>query len=258
MKKKIFKPKEFHERLCSDFNVHISEHKTLQSAVNDFVNVIEKQLWTYPTKREKIEFLSNRKSKLEMTQLFSDLKWGETSKSAGFNKYIKKYLEIEISKYHDSLMLDNISPLTKSQNNKTISLKSESFVLVKQTPSIIKELTKIMNALSGKYIHESTKLTNFRNVFSGAEIACPIIWIGDNADLYYMITILFPCFKTDNSSKWITTCNCFLDSNGERFDPLKLRQTKEKQISVKSKKDLNSICDSLREKILNKVSDAPI
>jgi hypothetical protein len=86
-----------------------------------------------------------------------------------------------------------------------------------------------------KLIADDTTTINFKKVFSGKEIAQPIIWTGNPSELYYFIHLIYTEYKLVDDLKqkqWKVTCLCFIQPNGIKFESSKLRPLKKPQLSA--------------------------
>jgi len=86
-----------------------------------------------------------------------------------------------------------------------------------------------------KLIADDTSTINFKKVFSGKEIAQPVIWTGNPSEFYYFIHLIYSEYKlVDNlkQKQWKVACQCFIQPDDIKFDPSKLRLLKKPQLSA--------------------------
>lgn len=106
-------------------------------------------------------------------------------------------------------------------------------------------LTNIWLSLEGKgFIQKGTSIHDFKECFNAKTIKQKIVWIEDKDLLTYFIKKLYNTgIIDDEGSKWVATCNCFTDKNGNAYDPTNLKDQK------KPKKRTSDIDNIIQEAV---------
>lgn len=124
---------------------------------------------------------------------------------------------------------------SEASTNKSIKkdvVKIRKFVSSSFTFNKPQELLGRLNFLQKelmtfKFIHEKTRETQFRKIFTGEAIDNPVKWIGDKGALVYFIRQLIKreIIKDPGDQKWAITVFCFRDIDGNEFAQGSMRGT---------------------------------
>lgn len=229
----------------------------ISQKIGDYIDKLEFELDQLDTAKEKALFLASTRFKVQTKELYESLRH-QGIVANGFTEHLVRWINNNLEYQEIQEKLGEKSKASyipsETQTCKTFGLKIKS-------TSVMIELTEIMNDLKGKFISDSTKIGDFRSIFIGERVAKPIVWTGKNYALYFFVDTLSP-YCNIPSGKWETTCECFRDEAGNRFDPVKLRKSKPKKIDSGNNKKakeceilIQSICKPLIEKIIKNLSD---
>lgn len=139
------------------------------------------------------------------------------------NTFITKIQKIEITTLVDDEEVD------RSGEEQIGSL---SYKYLNINPANISDL---FNALKkNNSIAQETSITDFKRIFSGTKVEVPIKWTGAISDLSYLIKLLNIEHKVFEKTKsvWQTVCACFVDENGNAFEPNQLKDQKKPKKSA--------------------------
>jgi len=125
--------------------------------------------------------------------------------------------------------IECIEDITKPPHPKPTDISFMSFTY----KGLAKESDKLNdlhdNLKKNNFIANDTTLVNFKKVFSGKEITTPIIWTGNQSELYYFIQLIYTKYKLVEDIKqkqWKVARKCFVLPDGSSFDNDKLRRSK--------------------------------
>ena len=105
-------------------------------------------------------------------------------------------------------------------------INSLAYKYLNQQPANIADM---FNALKkNKSIDQATSITDFKRIFSGVQVEVPIKWTGIRSDLSYLIKLLKNKHNVlaDTKNVWEKVCACFVDENGNPFEPNNLKDQK--------------------------------
>jgi hypothetical protein len=115
-------------------------------------------------------------------------------------------------------------------------VKSHNSFTYKKLSKNAESLNDLYDCLKkNKLIADDTTTINFKKIFSGKEIAQPVIWTGNPSELYYFIHLIYTEYKLVDDLKqkqWKVACLCFIQPNGIKFESSKLRPLKKPQLSA--------------------------
>jgi len=90
------------------------------------------------------------------------------------------------------------------------------------------------NLKKNKFISDDSSIYDFKKIFSGGKNIKPVIWTGNQSDLFYFIKLIYTDHKLVKNLKqkqWLVACNCFIPSEGNTFNPQSLRKSKTPSLS---------------------------
>jgi len=140
--------------------------------------------------------------------------------------------------------LKEVQQIIEIEPVKTIAIEIPTPVDVKSFNSFTyKKLSKNSESLNdlcdslkkNKMIADDTTTIYFKKVFSGKEIAQPIVWVGNSSEFYYFIHLLYAEYKLVDDLKqkqWKVACQCFIQPDDIKFEPSKLRLLKKPQLTA--------------------------
>jgi len=115
-------------------------------------------------------------------------------------------------------------------------VKSHNSFTYKKLSKNAESLNDLYDCLKkNKLIADDTTTINFKKIFSGKEIAQPVIWTGNPSEFYYFIHLIYSEYKLVEDLKqkqWKVACQCFIQPDGIKFDPSKLRHLKKPQLTA--------------------------
>lgn len=83
-------------------------------------------------------------------------------------------------------------------------------------------LTNLCDSLrKGEFIHQDTKATDFRKIFSGDHIEKPVVWIGNSSEFAYFIKQIHndkELIENLKQQQWNIACKCFIKEDGSSFE----------------------------------------
>lgn len=134
----------------------------------------------------------------------------------------------------------NFNPKNEKGNKSTSSnIKSFKYKRFNENPAAI---TNLMDSLvKNDFIDKSAKLSDFRQVFSGKEIETKIVWNGKEYLVYFVKQMKKLKLIKPVKAIWQITAKCFVDSNGNDFDPENLRGQKNPAETSKIDKIINNL-----------------
>jgi hypothetical protein len=84
------------------------------------------------------------------------------------------------------------------------------------------KLTDLCDSLrKGNFIHQDTKATDFKKLFSGNNIENPVIWIGNRSEFAYFIKLIHNKHKLVEDLKqdqWKIAIQCFVKEGSDSFE----------------------------------------
>lgn len=84
------------------------------------------------------------------------------------------------------------------------------------------KLTDLCDSLrKGKFIHQDTKATDFKKIFSGDLIEKPVVWIGNRSEFAYFIKLIHNTHKLVEDLKqdqWKIAIQCFIKDDDSSFE----------------------------------------
>lgn len=84
------------------------------------------------------------------------------------------------------------------------------------------KLTDLCDSLrKGEFIHQDTKATDFKKIFSGDHIEKPVVWIGNRSEFAYFIKLIHNTHKLVEDlrqDQWKIAIQCFIKENGNLFE----------------------------------------
>ena len=167
-----------------------------------------------------------------------------------FKDYIKDfYMELEdlYLQYLNEPIPENsflkpVQPIIEISPTKTIPVEIEQHPL--ESFKYIKydiandNLVDLCDSLK-KYnlIAQTTKVNDFKKVFSGKQITKHINWTGNSSELYYFIKLLHNDYRLVENMKqqhWKIACACFVQEDDTPFEYSKVRGLKKPQLTYKA------------------------
>lgn len=117
-----------------------------------------------------------------------------------------------------------------------VDVKSFNSFTYKKLSTNVENLNDLGDCLKkNKLIADDTSTIIFKKIFSGKEISQPVVWTGNPSEFYYFIHLIYSEYKLVDDLKqkqWKVACLCFIQPNGIKFDPSKLRLLKKPQLSA--------------------------
>mgnify|MGYP005819954657 CR=1 FL=1 len=84
------------------------------------------------------------------------------------------------------------------------------------------------------FICDETPIASFKKVFSGTKISSPIVWTGNPSEFYYFIKLIhndYELVKDLKQKQWKVACKCFINKNGDSFEPGRVRLLKKPKLT---------------------------
>lgn len=121
-------------------------------------------------------------------------------------------------------------PIQKSKTQKGENPIQFNSFFYKQFNTNPDKLQDLWDSLKlNNFINTDTSLSTFKKIFSGKEITTPVIWTGNNSELFYFVKSIHNDLELVENLKqkqWQIACLCFVDENGKSFNRTNLRTLK--------------------------------